>query len=641
MTKKSTKGRSQKNPTKTGKPKVKSRRTSKTPLELKAEREGGQRSLLGYIYQLLGNVEEIVKFSRIDLKKLDFEDTLALEAFGQDSFVACTSKDGRTRFIQYKHTETDEAQPAFLLAIMRSFIDSVESAKVDLEACEFRLRMSHRLSPKATEVKKAIDTGNKREIAKGLWGRANVATPENADQLLAMCDRLSIEDELSMDSFGDRTFERFNELGVLESERKAAVSRTIGELLNVLKLGSWIEVSGPMLDAWATGIPNAESFRCDESRERQKRHIADEIDAVADIKRVFLRDNHADLLTSIISSPLTTVLGKGGRGKSVGVFKTLLEAFQSVPDIDFMLVRCFRAFDLQSFSDEIHRWRNQLTPSSVENKSILVQRLKIGSTASSLLVVFVDGIDEQRGLGNAWPDKRRLVNELIGLAVESHHANKSRVSVVLSCRRIEEIVQFVHERFVPLIDEAAIEFGDLDDNEILQAAKLLESPVSDYIQSLLEPRTLRTHSGSVQWASTLDFLKEPRVWSGFQSMESHLQLSVLKGQTNGLTKLRDRYLAKVTTKAGERLQGGIAKHAIPMTIDSILRMTLQQQSERFGPRDWRDICNEVGLGSADGESVYDELLSMGLIHEEEERKRSWQLDQPWLLQTQTRGNYGS
>ncbi len=322
--------------TKTPRKKATKKKARRTPNQVAADLRGGQRSLLGYIYQLFGSADEIVAFANLSEEYLKCEERLVLETFGQDSFVARNTSTQRAKFTQYKHTETGLAQPVLIRTVLEKLLSSVDAANLEIGDCDFVLRMNHGLSPQCESLVKSIREKDRDLIDQALWGRKNVERHPRAKEILDVACLFTIEDNVPMSDFEATLNSRFNELGITEEEQPDAVTHVLGRFLTVLKTGGWSEVSLSNFDDWATKINSSTTLRGTVSREKQIEKIRFGIEDIAGFDRVIPRSNHSSILQAIVTNPLTVVHGKGGRGKSLGTYRTLFEAAQTFDQIEFV-----------------------------------------------------------------------------------------------------------------------------------------------------------------------------------------------------------------------------------------------------------------------------------------------------------------
>jgi hypothetical protein len=603
--------------------------------------EAGRYSLAGFLYQIVGSGVEGLRIARC--KKLGKEtEILELEQLGQDLVVG-------NRLIQFKYSSTNRVvKPSELRTVLQTFVNCVQNASKSVKNCRFELRTNRELHEGIEKWFSAKKNGDRKALQ-----RAIKATSKSTISIDEVCDVFERFEYVYMPDT-ELTSElnvTAAKLGMLPEEIPEGVTRLIGYL--AVKSGLPEEqrrVSASEIRSKFAGHENAWELLSDRSIQFRRNKIdcfqQAEVCKPLDTTRVPIvsRARTDDIYRSVLHYPVVVVHGNGGCGKSIAVADAMMSCLadnQNPPG--FSWIGRAASMKSQTLLETVENWRNRSSGSDGAVWSRAIDRLRAAYADTPVLVVCFDGIDEKSS-ETLEEGTLTLIRELINLAVESRfYSGKPIVSVVLSCRRKDEVSNIPRNLNAIAPPNAVMEIcvSDYDEQELLDALQGLLGPNHEVVQEIraalggsslssTTSRVRRIRRSTTQISSeAIEIISHPVLCFIFSKLSVSNQRRCLTGDHQALHLLGDDYVEWFRKKASCR---------IPNLKHGECEVALIAASRTFS--DWNGIGEfhtnwltsvEQSIGTRlQAIRLYDEAISAGLILQVDRSVKTWRWRHPWF-----------
>jgi hypothetical protein len=502
-------------------------------------KESGHYAIAGFLYQLIGS--GVAAFEICEGLQHDEEpsECLVLERFGQDAAVLPVDGSGKKpRLIQYKCSGKGETiTPSTLREILHAFLTSARSLGISINQFAFELTTNRKYSPvsEAWVTAKTKD-GSELENLIRKSSKADIAdVPELAEVFRTLDCRMRTEAELH-----DELRNAGAGFGLSETEIKVGIDQLVGLLMR--KAGG----PGPRIirreevDRALAGYDNPYPLLSSTSIQLRRGDVAEYKRRETDGSPTMPRTVSRDIARAVFEHPVIVVVGDGGCGKSVAVSDAVTICLQDEKHPPgFGLIMPALNANAEATMDAVARWRNLAQQNDGQDFRRSISRLRRAFSNDPLLIVCIDAIDESEGKSRLPDNVQRFIYQLMDNAVNEHRLRGIPVtSVILACRRIEEVQKFSRGFSLPM-QPFRIDVSVFDDDEITRLTDELDGSIRNRITEhfqLRDPQTRPSLSRTNRpvSANVLDIIRHPVIWRFFCESDVHTQHTCLDGRDDGL-----------------------------------------------------------------------------------------------------------
>ena len=256
-----------------------------------------------------------------------------------------------------------------------------------------------------------------------------------------------------------------------------------------------------------------------------------------------------------------------------------------------------------------------------------------------ILVIFVDGIDENEGHVAAPPANERMIQRLVMDTVRSQTAR--RLSIVLSCRTEREARKLLPLGFEALTESVFV--TGFDDDELQALASKAHPRTRELMQTALSTRA-RQHerrgpdsNKESAHPEAIEMLREPAVWAVFSVLTAEQQCMCLCNEPAGLDLLAEQYLERIEQKVNRRV-GRLNAYELGEVLGCAAELIQGSEEQSATYEDWLQIGQHIGASIVQAKQLYEECVSAGILHELEGDMISWRWQQMWLYEHFIRRN---
>lgn len=530
--------------------------------------------------------------------------------------------------IQYKYSSKGEPiVPSELREILQALLSSIREQRLRVDQVEYKF-VTNRLDSPGTEQWGAAKSkpGN---VLENLIRKSCKSPVDGISELAAIFRRLERAPRTPAELRGE-VIEASRQFGMLDDEVDAGVDRVVGLLLRKASEPGRRIVRREEIHKALTGCDKPYRLLSAQSVEVRLDEVArckrDETGGRTTIPRVV----STEIARAVLEHPVTVVVGDGGSGKSVAACDAITIGLQepSAPPGFGLFVPACRASP-EAVMREIARWRNLGYHSDGQEVKRSISRLRAAFPGNPLLVICMDAVDEKAGNARLPEDAQYFIRALICNAIEEHELlGIPSTSIVLTCRRQDELDNLVRGGFGFAAPFHRIAVDDFDDDEIKELARMLDSSVKDRIIGHLQMRGAgagRMPSGAADPVSTavLETIRHPVLWQFFSALVVPIQHDCLDGDVRGFEQLAASYRDWFRRKAEVRISG-LQKHECTMSLKAAAQR-FQGDPARVGEkeRDWLSPCVAAGCSKLGAIRIFEEAMTAGILLEVEKHGRRW------------------
>lgn len=596
--------------------------------------ESGRYAIAGFLYQLIGSgFEALDVYQGLPADQPPTE-LVVVERFGQDAAVfPAHGSTKKPRMIQYKYSSTNaKIRPQELREILQSFLDSVCATGHPIDQCEFELVTNRDYSPTLSELPTAVESGDRGKVGRLLRGATKSPIGE-LPELVNICFVLDRKLQTQED-FRRKIWNVGARFGMFDDEIGVGTDRLLGMLMAKAATPRPRIVTQEEIHRAFTGHSDPYELLSEESINRRREDTEKFKRFQTNGCSTIPRSVAEDIARSVLDHSVTVVVGDGGCGKSVAVADAVTICLQDRTEPPgFALVVPAMEAKAEYVMNAVARWRNFEQHQDGQNLNRSVGRLGRAFDKEPLLIVCIEAIDENAGAARLPGDVQTLINELIHQAAIHHQRlGIPRISVVISCRRIEELRKLTRgDKFSRSYNPISV--TTFDEKELAILAEPLEANVRDRLVNHLATSVLRTRSGRVKplepvSRDALEIIKHPRVWRHFAELPAVEQHQCLD-DVRCLDILARKYLKWFCATAEIRQSFRVRECCLSLLAVS-QRFSDDHSRPAIRDSDWISPCVSKCGNDRNAWNLFDEALSAGIIVEEESGGRTWRWKQTWL-----------